>query len=440
MANPALLLAALALLFAPAVWAADTVGDCHIGAYRLAGGDVVDIAPSDGDALRWRTFDGRTGALHPQAGGGWTSTLGWTGRPDGTRVTLSPCPGGAISFNGVAGARLAFDVTQTRFAAAGVTLAGRLVMPPGDAPVPIVVLVHGSENDSALNFYSLQRLLPSQGVGVFVYDKRGTGLSSGKYTQDFGVLADDAVAAMREARRLAGRRAGRVGYQGGSEGGWVAPIAASRAPVDFVIVGFGLAVSPIEEDRQELALEMKLKGHSPAQIAQALQIGEAADAVFASHFTRGFARFEAVRARYRNAPWFKDVHGNFTHFILDWTDAQLRADKSFVFGTPWTYDPMPLLRRARTPQLWILGADDLEAPSAETSRRIEGLGARGLPFTVALFPHAEHGIYQYEIGPDGERADTRNPAGYFAMMADFARDGRLSGAYGDSKVAPPRGR
>ena len=138
-----------------------------------------------------------------------------------------------------------------------------------------------------------------------------------------------------------------------------------------------------------------------------------------------------------NAPWFKDVHGNFTHFILDWTDAQLRGNKSFVFGTPWTYDPMPLLRRSRTPELWILGADDLEAPSAETRWRIEGLGARGLPFTVALFPHAEHGIYEYEIGPDGERADTRNPAGYFAMMADFARDGRLHGPYGDSTVDAP---
>jgi hypothetical protein len=318
MAKTTVVIAAVttALLFASAVRAADTVGDCHIGAYRLAGGGVVDIGASDGDALRWRTFDGRTGALHPRASGGWTSTLGWTGRSDGTHVTLSACPGGAITFDGLAGERIAFDVTKTRFAGDGVALAGRLVLPRGNGPVPIAVLVHGSESDSALNFYALQRLFPSQGVGAFVYDKRGTGLSGGKYTQNFSVLANDAVAAMREARRLAGRRAGRVGYQGGSQGGWVAPIAASRAPVDFVIVGYGLAVSPIEEDRSELALEMKLKGHSPAEIAEALEIGDAADAVFASNFTRGFARFEAVRARYRDAPWYKDVHGNFTHFSL----------------------------------------------------------------------------------------------------------------------------
>jgi dienelactone hydrolase len=428
-----------ALLAGVAAQAADTVGECHVGAYRLADGGVVDIGASDGDVLRWRRFDGTIGALHPAPGGGWTSLRGWTDQPDGTRVTFSPCPGGEITFDGMAGHRVAFDVNETRFDGVGVKLAGRLVLPRGAGPVPIVVLVHGSEDFSARDFYALQRLLPAEGVGAFVYDKRGTGASGGKYTQDFSLLADDAVAAMREARRLAGLRAGRVGYQGGSEGGWVAPIAASRAPVDFVIVGFGLAVSPIEEDRSELELEMKLKGHSPDEIAKALEIGDAADAVFASNFTSGFARFEAVRAKYRGASWYKDVHGNFTHFLLPWSGAEIHAKgQAFVFGTPWLYDPMPLLRRARTPELWILGADDLEAPSGETSRLIEGLGARGLPYTVAMFPHAEHGIYEYETGPNGERTDTRNAAGYLAMMRDFARDGRLHGAYGASTVTQPR--
>ncbi|HEY5289915.1 MAG TPA: alpha/beta hydrolase [Caulobacteraceae bacterium] len=441
MTRTGVILAALsaAVLIGSAAQAADTVGDCRIGAYRLADGRVVDIGAADGDLLRWRTFDGKVGALHPRATGGWTSTVGWTDRPDGIRVTLSPCPGGAITFDGTAGKRIAFDVTETKFAGDGVTLTGRLVLPRGDGPVPIVVLVHGSENFSARDFYALQRLLPAEGVGVFVYDKRGTGASGGKYTQDFSLLADDAVAAMREARRLAGARAGRVGYQGGSEGGWVAPLAASRAPVDFVIVGFGLAVSPIEEDRSELVLEMKLKGHSPAEVAKALEIGEAAETVLSSGLTQGFARFDAVRAEYKDAPWYKDVHGNFTHFLLPWSEAELREKgRALVFGTPWNYDPMPLLRRAVTPELWILGEDDLEAPSAETGALIGDLGAHGRPFTLAIFPHTEHGIYEFETAANGERTDTRNPAGYFAMMRDFARDGRLHGAYGESAVTPPR--
>ena len=75
-------------------------------------------------------------------------------------------------------------------------------------------------------------------IGAFVYDKRGSGGSSGRYTQKFLTLANDAIAALTEARRLAG-----------SQGGWVAPLAAKIEPVDFVVVSFGLAVSPLDEDR-----------------------------------------------------------------------------------------------------------------------------------------------------------------------------------------------
>jgi len=57
-----------------------------------------------------------------------------------------------------------------------VTLAGRLLIQKGSAAVPIVVLVHGAEHDSARDFNPLQRkFLPAEGVGSFVYDKRGTG-------------------------------------------------------------------------------------------------------------------------------------------------------------------------------------------------------------------------------------------------------------------------
>jgi pimeloyl-ACP methyl ester carboxylesterase len=324
----------------------------------------------------------------------------------------------------------------------GIKLAGRLVLPKTNDPVPIVVLVHGAERDSARDSYALQRLLPAENVGAFVYDKRGTGGSAGKYTQDFDTLAADAVAAMREAKRITGTRCARIGYQGGSQGGWVAPIAATRAPVDFVIVSFGLAVSVIDEDQEEVALEMRLKGHNQEEISKALEVASAAEAVFESGFTEGFERFDAVRAKYRKEPWYKDLHGNYTYLILPYTAAELREQrkqgKAFVFGTPFRYDPMPTLRAVETPQLWILGEDDLEAPSAETSRRIKTLITEKKPITLALFPHAEHGMTEYELAPNGERVSTRYAPGYFAMMRDFARNSQLSGTYGSSLVVKPK--
>src|SRR5579859_4334294 len=72
--------------------------DCHIGAYRLSDGSAVDVAPTDGDALRWRRIDGSTGKLSRGADDTWTSTFGWTDRPDGKTVRFTDCAKGKLSF------------------------------------------------------------------------------------------------------------------------------------------------------------------------------------------------------------------------------------------------------------------------------------------------------------------------------------------------------
>lgn len=417
--------------------AADRINDCRIGIYRLADGEQVDIGATDGDHLRWRRDDGTTGLLSEVADDSWSSTLGWTGRSDGKQVSFAACETGRIKFDGVSGQRIALKITNVKFSSAGAQLAGRLVMPNGDARVPIVVLVHGSENFSARDFYSLQRQFPAQGIGVFVYDKRGTGGSGGRYTQNYLLLADDVIAAMNEAKRLAGARAGRVGYQGGSQGGWVAPLAAKIAPVDFVIVGFGLAVSPLDEDRESIALDVSDRHLGSEVMAKALDVADATAGVVRSDFRDGYDRLAAVRAKYGNEPWFKYIHGDITFFLLASTEAKLREQGPVLLADVIAdYDPMPVLQNLDTPQLWILGADDHDAPSAETARRLGKLQAQGKPINIAVFPHTEHGIYEYEITPEGERVDTRNPDGYFKMMCDFVKNGRTRSAYGNVTVAP----
>ena len=64
-------------------------------------------------------------------------------------------------------------------------LAGRLTLLPGRARVAIVVLIHGAEHSSALEDYALQRQFASAGIGVFAHDKRDTGASGGRYSQNY---------------------------------------------------------------------------------------------------------------------------------------------------------------------------------------------------------------------------------------------------------------
>lgn len=411
--------------------------DCRVGIYRLHDGSDVDIGNDDGAHLRWRKEDGTMGQLTRGPNDVWTSTLGLTDRSDGHRVWFD-CRTGTIAFSGVTGTRIPLEVTNTRFEGAGVRLAGRLVMPEGTTRVPIVVLVHGADTGPGLDF-ALQRQFPAAGIGAFVYDKRGTGASSGVYTQNYLLLADDAIAAMNEAKRLAGARAGRIGYQGGSQAGWVIPLAARIEPVDFAVVGYGLAVSPLEEDRESIALDLTDHGFGPNEIAKADHIADAVGAIIVNDFRSGYDELAAVRAKYAKEPWLKYVHGDVTFFFLTTPEAKLRAElPGLLGGVPANYDPMPVLRHLDTPQLWVLGADDHEAPTAETVRRLRALEANGKPITIALFPHTEHGIYEYERDADGEFIDTRNADGFFAMMRDFILHGELDARrYGTSSVMLP---
>ena len=123
------------------------------------------------------------------------------------------------------------QISEVKFKSHGTTFSGWLISHPGDHPKPLVVTVHGSERTSPRTstypLMSWQRL----GLNVFFYDKRGTGNSEGEYTQNFELLADDAAAAMNEARSVAaGRFTNGPAIYGGSQGGWVAPLAATRSP------------------------------------------------------------------------------------------------------------------------------------------------------------------------------------------------------------------
>src|SRR2546430_15044289 len=118
---------------------AGTNDSCQKGTYRFSDGEIVDIARSEGDTFRWRKFDGTTGVLHKKDDGSWTSTLGWTDHPDGHTTSFTHCATGEIEFDGKKAHRIPFDVTDTAFEGrGGVKLAGRLVMPKSNDPVPLV--------------------------------------------------------------------------------------------------------------------------------------------------------------------------------------------------------------------------------------------------------------------------------------------------------------
>lgn len=329
--------------------------------------------------------------------------------------------------------RLATPETDATFTSAATALRGRLIEPAGppDPGRPLMVLVHGSEKTPAIgSVYAY--MLAAQGVAVFVYDKRGTGVSDGDYTQNFALLADDAAAALSQARSMAADRFGRAGFFGGSQGGWVAPLAAARSAADFVAVGFGLVVSPIEEDREQLmeeALRMNLSG--PA-LAQVQQLSDATATIVRSHFTSGLEDLERIRRAIGTAPWATTIEGEYSGDMLRMSDTDLRRIGRARFdnlGLIWDYDARAALAKLHVPLLWVLAGEDREAPIAATRTMLSGLKASGQRIDLYLFPDTDHGMVEFRSNPDGTRTPTRIADGYLKLLADWVkRDVR--GAYG----------
>ncbi|WP_297733418.1 alpha/beta hydrolase [uncultured Maricaulis sp.] len=415
---------------------------CHIGSYRTAGGGVIDLAPLSTPALRWRSGDGRTGRLEPDGEGGWTHQLGWTDQPHPARFALGSCDDGRIEVDGMEGldgeaSRIDFPITETEFESGGETLVGRLILPEGEGPFPLVVLVHGSEQSSARQYYYMQRLLPARGLATFVYDKRGTGASSGDYTQDFHLLADDAVNALAEARRLGGDQLGEAGYLGTSQGGWVAPLAASQGGADFVIAAYGMAEGALAEDREEVLLSLIEAGYGDddAILAGGRALAAAAGRLMASDFSDSWHELASLKRQYRDEDWYDAIEGEFTHEFLVRPIWQVwMAMPFFDKGTSWDYEPRPVLAALDIPALWILSEDDREAPPATTRVILSELQAEGAPIDVAVFPNSGHGMIQFDLAPDGSRLETRYAEGYFDLLVDWAQTREPADGDGDADL------
>lgn len=395
---------------------------CHSGIYA-AGSQLVDLSPLSNGGLRWRTLEGDTGTLAPAGEAQWSGNSGWTGEPHPARFELGACASDTVTVFGLGGeamqaVRIPLVVEETRFAGADVDLAGRLLLPPGEGPFPLAVLVHGSGDYSALDYDFIQRMLAALGVAVFVYDKRGTGASTGKYTQDFPLLAADAASALAEARRLAGDRVGEAGYFGASQGGWVAPLAATLSDPDFIVVAYGLAVGPVWEDRLEVGFALDEAGFSEADIAAADEVAEVTGRLMATRFREGGRELARMKREHGGEPWFEAIEGEYSGDLLRYPLWAVRLAWPFLDrGTPWGYDPAPALDALDIPVLWLLAGSDAEAPSDTTLAILQERRSRGQDIDIIVYPGADHGMRLFRTGEDGERVYTGYVPAYFEDVA-----------------------
>lgn len=433
--------AALAVTAAAFFWPReDRPADPRVnGAYSFADGGIVVVVSRTADTYRAvLPATGEARALFPTGGRDYHSGPGWAGEaPVEVRVTFELGADGEVT--GLVWRREGGEPERARklelreevftFASGELTLRGKLVTPPGDGPFPAVVLVHGSESYSAVDYYRDPYVLAAHGFAALAYDKRGTGRSQGKYTQDFRVLAGDAVAAVAAVAGRPRIDRQRIHLAGFSQGGWIAPLAAAESPVAIagVVVAYGTPLPVTEEDRWGYVYQLRRRGFGEEAIRQADEI----NAVIAEIVDEGRGdRVGELRRRleeYRDAPWLAAVRGSDSALgFLSGTRLPLKLVhlyfKNFGPAIDRTYSSAPVLEELDVPMLWVFGGEDSSLPTPASIATLEEIKARlGKPYEIVLFPDAEHGILRFEEGDDGERRILGLEPGYYGTLLGWLR-------------------
>jgi dienelactone hydrolase len=260
----------------------------------------------------------------------------------------------------------AYDTEAVSYTSGDVRLSGTVFWPATPGPHPAVVCVHGSGPGLRESYTVEADRLAREGIAVLTFDKRGSGASTGDWTRvGFDELAGDVLAGVHFLRQDKRIRADKIGLFGGSQAGWVIPLAASRSSdVAFIIPFSGGAVTPAEQElwrqRQNLA-------------------------------------FLNVPAR------FVELERKAAAMVYDW---QWRYQSGLVpLPNPFTddnlnmfHDAPDVLRRVRQPVLAIFGGRDTLTPPRESAAVwAESLRRRGDDdFSVRLFPTGTHGLLDCE--------------------------------------------
>lgn len=290
-----------------------------------------------------------------------------------------------------------------------VTLAGTLTVPPGDGPFPAVVLITGSgpqdRDETVLGhkpFLILADHLTRHGIAVLRADDRGVGGSTGKAMESTSAdFAQDALAGVRLLKAHAKIAPAKIGLVGHSEGGVVAPLAASQSPdVAFLVLLAGTGAP---------APELLLK--QSELISRAAGISEEAIRQEAEAMKRMFEILRSEKEPAAREAKLREVAKATLAAAAEQDVKDAGGPEAYVDGmvkginTPWfifflDYDPRPALRKVTVPVLALNGELDLQVPVDMNLPAIEKIlkesgnkdvTAKSLPGLNHLFQTAKTG-------------------------------------------------
>ncbi|MFN7733086.1 MAG: alpha/beta hydrolase family protein [Pirellula sp.] len=143
------------------------------------------------------------------------------------------------------GVQSRFEEHSVEFHNGDVKLAGSLLLPKSEKPLSAVIFVHGAGPQTREPYREVGEYFASQGIAALIYDKRGTGQSSGAYESyaPYENLVNDALAGVAHLKQRREIAPSQIGMWGLSQGAYISAAAASRSEDIQFVVGVGAEVA-----------------------------------------------------------------------------------------------------------------------------------------------------------------------------------------------------
>jgi dipeptidyl aminopeptidase/acylaminoacyl peptidase len=345
--------------------------------------------------------------------------------------------GGAVAQPSAWHAAATTDVTSqsVTFSNGDARLQGTLYVPRSGHPVPALVVYHGASEPLASTpiYRHLSEGLPQIGVAVLLFDRRGTGASTGKPDVAYQVLSDDGVAGANAIRKLPMIDAARVGYWGISQGGWLATLAASHDPLAaFAIAVSAPLVSPELQMEFAMANRLHVLGYGQGDIDDMLAARRKLDGYFGGRNSRDAA--VAALANIEKRPWYRQMYLPRPESItMDPAKSSWRGEMDI--------DSFAEVARVRIPMLFILGGEDPWIPVAPTVARLRELAPTHPPLQFAVVPRANHLMMEVahermdDADSDQIASEAPQSPAYFLLLGSWLEKTPVA----DALPEPPRG-
>lgn len=242
-----------------------------------------------------------------------------------------------------------------------IKLAGELSQPKEKAR-GVIVFVHGSGDGPRRAYDRWTYFFLSRGWAVVVFDKRGSGQSTGDWHEaDFVTLAGDVRKVVEWTRAQTGLAGLKVALWGVSQAAWIIPQLTAENAADFAIIQAG-PFTPVDDFlRQTLESELRAYQFPAEEIARAVRYYELDAAV-----SRGVKPFAEIERAYAEA----SAAG--AEWLLKPPDPVDAPDRRFMKKISG-FDAADFWRKTRTPLLILFGGKDHVVPVAANRRRVEQL-------------------------------------------------------------------